>query len=115
VIASGGEVDDLPLAPDVPRQVPSGKPLLDDYAEQPFVEPPSEVQLIRTPTSIKPGFADQEEHGLTPSSGLVECTLPTLSRGDAAFGVKVEEQVAPALSNEPIAQRNGWSAVHRRV
>jgi hypothetical protein len=41
-------------------------------------------------------------------ASLVECALPTLAGSNPPFGVKVQEQVVPALGDEPIAQRNGW-------
>jgi hypothetical protein len=33
--------------------------------------------------------------------------MALLSGGDAAFGVKVQEQIVPALVIYPVAQRNG--------
>src|SRR5262245_1923839 len=49
VVAAGCEIDDLPLARDVRRLVANGKPLLDEDAEQPLVEPAREVQFVLAP------------------------------------------------------------------
>jgi len=66
----------------------------------------------------KPCLADQEQHGLAAARGVVERALPALTGNDAAFGVKVEEQIVPALADEPIApqrRRQFCSELPKRV
>jgi hypothetical protein len=91
-----------PLARDVRWEVANGEPLLDEDAEQPLVERHARFSSFL--------------HHAEPSHALLIRKSAASQRREASlsarapFGVKVQEQVIPALSNEPIAQRDGRAA-----
>jgi hypothetical protein len=115
VVGTRREIDQLPIRGQALGQART-RNILDQRAEQPFVQLLGETELFSAPFRLQPILADQEQHDLATVRRLVQRPLPAFARRDAARRVEVEKgMVVPAAGDDPIAQRHGCCVVLARM
>jgi hypothetical protein len=116
VVASRGEIDDLPGAGQVRRQLVD-RDVFDQRSEQTLVEPPRQIEFVVAPARVEPSLRHQEQNRLAARRRLIERPLPALARRDAdlRIGIDVEKDVGPTLFAQPIADRDRLRVIRTRV
>ena len=74
------------------------------------VGPPGSTYSLRGPR-----WRHQEDHELAALGRLLEDILPALAGLETALGVQVQEQLVPALINQPIVDGDGLGVIGRRM
>ena len=103
VVGALGEIDKLPVGGELGGEI-ADRDRLDQDAERPLVELLGKAEFAKAPLRLEPGAAHQEEDGLAAVGGLMQPPFPALAGGDAARRVEVEEEIVPALGDQPVAK-----------
>ncbi len=109
------EVDHLPHAGQLWRQVGDRLGQVDENGEKLLVQAARQLVFLAAPARGEPTGRDDEHHRLAARRRRVQCAFPPLARRDAAIRIDVEENVVPAFGGEPIAQRDGLEVVVARM
>ena len=114
-VLSAREVDDLPDASQLGREVGNRLSRIDEDCEQLLVQAARQLVFLAAPARGEPIGRDEKHHRLAARRRRVQCALPPLARGDAAIGIEVEENVIPPFGGEPVAQRDRLEVVVVRM
>ncbi|MGD1037174.1 MAG: hypothetical protein ABR878_08250 [Roseiarcus sp.] len=114
-VLPASEIDDLPRALQLGRQLGDRLARIDSDGEQLLIQRAREVVFPETPAGGEPIGGDKKDDGFAARRRLVQRPLPALARRDAALGIEIEKDVVPAFRRQPIAQRDSSEIVGARM
>ncbi len=103
MVSARAQPHQLPGACEIERQLGNVN-VLDEQAEQSFVELVGKIEFFRAPAGGEPIPRDKKQDCFATGSRLVEGALPSLSGRYAAIRIDIEKNIVPAFTLEPIAQ-----------
>ncbi len=108
------DVRHLELRGELQRQLAPGG-WLDEDGEDLLAEGLGELELVEAPFGGAPVWRDKHDDREAALARLLQLLFPALARGEAMFGIKVEEGLAIAFGPQPVAYGDRLCVVFARM